>query len=138
MSTPCVYKWRHCLPEIMLRNVRWYCRYALSYRDLAQMMAQRGISVDRSTINRGVLRSAAEIDKRIRPHLGSTNDSWRVDQTYIKVKGAWKYLYRAVDSNGNTIEFILSAKGDALLSTTVLPKNFESSSSPNTKGDRCC
>jgi transposase-like protein len=62
-------------------NVRWYCRYALSYRDLEEMM-ERGIEVDHSTINRWVLKYATELDKRIRPHLRSTNDSWRVDETY--------------------------------------------------------
>jgi IS6 family transposase len=75
-------------------------------------MQERGVEVDHSTINRWVLRYAPELDKRIRPHLKPTNDSWRVDETYIKVKGAWKYLYRAVDSQGNTLDFLLSAKRD--------------------------
>jgi transposase-like protein len=113
MSTPSLFKWRHFLPEIILLNVRWYCRYALSYRDLEEMMAERGIEVDHSTINRWVLKYAPELDKRIRPQLRSTNDSWRVDETYIKVKGQWKYLYRAVDSQGKTMDFLLSAKRDA-------------------------
>ena len=113
MSTPSLFKWRHFLPEIILLNVRWYCRYALSYRDLEEMMAERGIKVDHSTINRWVLKYAPELDKRIRPHLKQTNDSWRVDETYIKVKGQWKYLYRAVDSQGNTLDFLLCAKRDA-------------------------
>jgi len=69
--------------------------------------------VDHSTINRWVQAYAPELDKRIRPHLRPTNDSWRVDETYIKVKGQWKYLYRAVDSKGNTLDFLLSAKRDA-------------------------
>jgi transposase-like protein len=77
------------------------------------MMAQRGIEVDHSTINRWVLKYAPELDKRIRPYLRPTNESWRVDETYIKVKGQWKYLYRAVDSLGNTLDFLLSAKRDA-------------------------
>lgn len=75
-------------------------------------MRERGIEVDHSTLNRWVLKYAPELDKRIRPHLQSTNDSWRVDETYIKVKGVWKYLYRAVDSAGNTLDFMLSAKRD--------------------------
>ncbi len=71
------------------------------------------MGVDHSTINRWVLRYAPELDKRIRPRLKPTNDSWSTDETYIKVKGVWKYLYRAVDSAGNTLDFMLSAKRDA-------------------------
>jgi len=122
MSTASVFKWRHFLPEIILLNVRWYCRYALSYRDLEEMMAERGIEVDHSTINRWVLKYAPELDKRIRPHLNSTNDSWRVDETYIQSKGAWKYLYRAVDSMGNTLDFMLSAKRDGVAAARFFRK----------------
>ena len=74
------------------------------------MMVERGLKVDHSTIGRGVLAYSAQIDKRTRPYLKPTNDSWKVDETYIKVKGEWKYLYRAVDSEGNTLDFMLSAK----------------------------
>ncbi len=73
-------------------------------------MQERGIEVDHSTINRWVLQYAPELDKRIRPHLKPTNDSWRVDETYIKIKGVWKYLYRAVDSEGSTLDFMLRNK----------------------------
>jgi transposase-like protein len=76
------------------------------------MMAERGVEVDHSTIHRWVLSYAPELDQRLRPHLNETNDSWRVDETYIEVKGVWKYLYRAVDSMGNTLDFMLSAKRD--------------------------
>ncbi|WP_242043250.1 IS6 family transposase [Leptolyngbya sp. FACHB-671] len=100
------------MPEIILLNVRWYCRYSLSFRNLEEMMAERGVEVDHSTINRWVLKYAPELDKRIRPHLKLTNVSWRTDETYIKIKGLWKYLYRAVDSEGNTLDFMPSAKRD--------------------------
>lgn len=75
-------------------------------------MAERGIEVDHSTLNRWVLKYAPELDNRIRPHLKRTNDSWRLDETYIQVKGEWKYLYRAVDTSGNTLDFMLNAKRD--------------------------
>jgi IS6 family transposase len=110
MTTDSLFKWRHFLPDIILLNVRWYYRYALSYRNLEDMMAERGVAMDHSTINRWVLRFAPEIDKRIRPFLNPTTDSWRVDETYIEVRGEWKYLYRAADSAGNTLDFMLSAK----------------------------
>ena len=113
MAAQSLFKWRHFLPEIILLNVRWYCRYALSYRDLEEMMQERGVAVDHSTINRWVLKYAPKLDKCLCPHLKLTNDSWRVDETYIEVKGVWKYLYRAVDSASNTLDFILSAKRDS-------------------------
>jgi len=112
MVSHSLFKWRHFLPEIILLNVRWYCRYPLSYRNLEEMRAERGVEVDHGVINRWVLKFAPELGKRLRPHLGLTNDSWRVDETYIEVKGEWKYLYRAVDSAGNTLDFMLSAKRD--------------------------
>ena len=127
MSTPSLFKWRHFLPEIILLNLRWYCRYALSYRDLEEMMAERGIELDHSTINRWVLKYASELDKRVRPYLKQSNDSWRVDETYIKVKGQWKYLYRAVDSEGNTLDFLLSAKRDAAAAERFLRKTLRAS-----------
>ena len=106
------FKWRHFRQEIILLNIRWYLRYPLSYRNLEEMMLERGLSVDHSTIGRWVLAYAPEIDERTRRHLKLTNDSWKVDETYIKVNGDWKYLYRAVDSEGNTLDFMLSAKRD--------------------------
>ena len=106
------FKWRHYEGEIILLNVRWYLKYPLSYRNLEEMMAERGIKVDHTTIMRWVHQYSPEIEKKIRRHLRPTNDSWRVDETYIKVKGEWKYLYRAVDSDGDTIDFMLSTKRD--------------------------
>jgi transposase-like protein len=106
------FKWRHYEPEIILLCVRWYLRYQLSYRDLEEMMQERGLSVDHTTIFRWVQRYAPEINKRVRPHLKLAGASYRVDETYIKVGKSCKYLYRAVDSAGNTIEFMLSAKRD--------------------------
>jgi transposase-like protein len=84
------------------------------------MMLERGLPVDHTTIYRWVQHYAPELEKRGPPHLKATNDSWRVDETYVKMKKAWMYLYRAVDSQGNTLEFLLSPTRDASLSQTLL------------------
>jgi len=104
------FKWKHFVGEIILLNVRWYLKYPLSYRNLKEMMIEGGTQVDHSTMMRWVYQYSSEIEKKIRRNLRPTNDSWRVDETYIKIKVKWKYFYRAVDSNGNTIDFMLSAK----------------------------
>ncbi len=106
------FKWRHFEPTIILLCVRWYCRYQLSYRDIEELMRERGLEVDHSTVFRWVQRYAPEINKRIRQHLKMSGTSYRIDETYIKVGMQCKYLYRAVDKQGNTIEFMLSAKRD--------------------------
>ena len=108
MKNPSPFKWHHFEAEIMLLCVRWYLRYSLSYRALEEMMLERGLRVDHTAIYRWVQCYAPELEKRCRPHLKATTDSWRVDETYIKIKGTWTYLYRAVDSEGNTLEFLLS------------------------------
>jgi transposase-like protein len=106
------FKWRHFQADIILLCVRWYLRYSLSYRDLEEIMQERGLSVDHTTIYRWVQHYAPELEKRCRPHLKATSDSWRVDETYIKVKKQWLYLYRAVDSEGNTLDFFFSPTRD--------------------------
>lgn len=122
MSHPKLFKYRHFEPEIILLCLRWYLRYSLSYRDLEEMMAERGLSVDHTTIYRWVQHFAPILEKCCRAKLRPVNDSWRVDETYIKVKGAWMYLYRAVDSDGNTIEFMLSPTRDAFSAKRFLRK----------------
>ena len=104
------FKGRHFRGEIVLWAVRWYCRYPISYRDLEAMMTERGVAVDHSTIYRWVQRFAPEMEKRLRRQWRRPQSrSWRVDETYIKVRGKWAYLYRAVDKLGNTIDFYPSA-----------------------------
>jgi IS6 family transposase len=95
--------------EIIVCGVRWSLRYALSYRDVEELLRERGVTVDHTTVLRWVQRYAPELDKRCRRHLTTTNDSYRVDETYIKIKKQWYYLYRAVDSEGQTIDFRLRA-----------------------------
>jgi transposase-like protein len=107
------FKGRQFTAEVILWAVRWYLMFPISYRDLELMLLDRGVAVDHTTIFRWIQAYAAELEKRIRPHLRMSNGSWRVDETYIKVKGRWTYLYRAVDKCGQTIDFLLSARRDA-------------------------
>ena len=90
-----------------------FLRFSLSYRDVEELLAERGLHADHVTVWRWVQRYAPVMERRLRSRLRPTNDSWRVDETYIRVKGKWVYLYRAVDSSGATIDFLLSAKRDA-------------------------
>jgi IS6 family transposase len=103
-----IFKRRRFPVEIILLCVRWYRKYGISYRDLAEMMQERGVEVDPSTIFRWVQRYAPEIEKRVRQYQGPRSGSWRVDETYMRVGGGWKYLFRAVDKHGQLIDFMLS------------------------------
>jgi IS6 family transposase len=117
------FKWRQFEGEIILWAVRWYCRYGISYRDLKQMMGERGVLVDHSTIYRWVQRYAPEVEKRLRwQWRRPQSTSWRVDETYVKVRGNWSYLYRALDKHGNTIDFYLSPTRNAKAEKRFLGK----------------
>jgi transposase-like protein len=107
------FKGRQFAAEVILWAVRWYLMFPISYRDLELMLRDRGLAVDHTTVFRWIQAYAPELEQRIRPHLRLSNGSWRVDETYIRVKGRWTYLYRAVDSRGQTIDFLLSARRDA-------------------------
>ncbi len=120
------FKWKHFGGKIILLNVRWYLKYPLSYRNLKGIMIERGIQVDHSTIMRWVHQYSPEIEKKIRRHLRLINYSWKVDETYIKIKGKWKYLYRVVDSNGNTIDFMLSSKRNRIAAKRFFKKVLSS------------
>jgi len=109
---PELFRGRHFQDEIIILCVRWYLRYSLSYRDLEEMMAERGLTVDHVTVWRWVQRYAPILDQRLRRERRHPNRSWRVDETYVRVAGNWVYLYRAVDSTGDTIEFMLSPNRD--------------------------
>jgi transposase, IS6 family len=117
-----VFKRRRFPVEIMLLCVRWYCKYAISYRDIGEMMQERGIDVDHTTIFRWVQRYAPEIEKRVRCYQGPRSDSWRVDETYVRVGGKWKYLWRAIDKHGRLIDFMLSDRRNAKAAYRFLGK----------------
>ena len=113
-NRPPVFRGRHFQDELIVLCVRWYLRYSLSYRDLEELMAERSLKVDHSTIARWVVRYAPILNERMRRHLRRPNRSWRVDETYVRVAGKWTYLYRALDSEGNTIDFMLSPCRDRI------------------------
>jgi transposase, IS6 family len=121
-----LFKGRHFEAEMIVLCVRWYLRFGLSFRDLEEMMAERNLNVDHVTIWRWVQRYAPELNRRCRPELRPTNRSWRVDETYIRVAGKWTYLYRAVDSSGDTIDFLLSPQRDAPAAKRFIQKALRS------------
>lgn len=117
-----MFKRRRFPIAIILVCVRWYCKYGISYRDMAEMMQERGVEVDPSTVMRWVHRYAPELEKRVRACQGYGWTSWRVDETYIKVGGKWKYLFRAVDKHGVLIDFKLWYRRNAHAAHRFLAK----------------
>jgi putative transposase len=105
-------KGRHFEKGIILWGIRWYVAYPISYRQLEEMMGERGVTVDYSTLNRWVIKYAPEVEKQFRRHQRPVGRSWRMDETYVKIKGRWAYLYRAVDKEGLTIDFLLTPNRD--------------------------
>ena len=101
---------RHFPKDIILTAIRWYLRYRLSYRDIEELMAERGLNVNHSTLNRWVVKYAPLLAAKAQHHKRKVGISWRLDETDIRVRGSWKYLCRAVDKNGDTIDFLLTAK----------------------------
>lgn len=118
------FKCKHATSEIILWLVTWYSRYALSYRDLKEMAAERNLILDHTTIYRWVQEYAPEIKKRIKPHLKNSSGSWKLDETYLKIKGKWHYLYRAIDKQGNTLDWMLSSKRNKQAAKKFLKKLF--------------
>ena len=98
--------------DVILVCIRWYAAYPLSYRQLEEMREERGVFVDHSSINHWAIRFLPLLEKVFRQHKLPVGGSWRIDETCIKIKGSWKYLYRAVDKEGNTVDFLLTTRGD--------------------------
>ncbi len=118
-------------PEIIMLFVYMKCRFSLSYRDLEEMASIRGAVIDHATLQRWLIRFAPLIDKEVRKRKKPIGSSWRMDETYIKINGKWVYLYRAVDSCGNTIEFLLRKYRDAVAAKAFFRKAFKSNGTPD-------
>ena len=116
--------------DVILVCIRWYAAYPLSYRHLEEMMQERGVFVDHSSINRWAIRFLPLLEKVFRKHKLTVSGSWRMDETYIKVKSVWKYLYRAVDKEGKTVDFLLTAKRDKAAALRFFEKAMKASGAP--------
>jgi transposase-like protein len=100
-------------PDVIMLAVRWYLRFGLSYRDVEELLAERGVEVDHVTIYRWVLRFTPLLAEAARPCRHAVGDRWQVDETYVKVAGQWRYVYRAIDQFGQVIDVLISARRDA-------------------------
>jgi IS6 family transposase len=130
IARPAIFKWRQTEPGLILCAVRWYLRYSLSLRDVEELLEERGLNVDHTTVWRWVQDYGPELEQRLRRHLKPTNKSWRLDETRVRVKGRRCYLYRAIDSRGATIDFLLSALRDADAAERLFRKALRDRSHP--------
>jgi transposase-like protein len=126
-----MFKGRHFDRPMILLCVRWYLAYGLSLRDLKEMMAERGISIDHSTIHRWVVHFSPMLLKRFNRRKRSVGSKWHMDETYVKVRGQWVYLYRAIDSVGDTIEFLFSERRDLPAAKRFLRKALQHHGRPD-------
>src|SRR5450830_1720922 len=117
--------------DVILVWIRWYAAYPLSYRHLEEMMQERGVFVDHSSINRWSIRFLHALEKVFRKHKRPVGVIWRMYETYIKVKGIWKYLYRAVDKEVKTVDFLLTAKRDKAAAKRFIDKAMHANDVPN-------
>ena len=124
------FKGSHVEHATILWGVRWYLAYPISYRHLEEMMQERGVAVDHSPLNRWVVTFAPELETAFRRRQRSVGTSWRMDEIYVRVKGEWKYLYRAVDKAGLTIDFLLTPMRDRAAAETFLRKAIRSQGLP--------
>ena len=121
---------RHFPKDVILTTIRWYLRYNLSYRDIEELIAERGVDLGHSTLNRSVIWYTPGLVTNAQKHKRRGGVSWRFDETYIKVRGQWKYLYRAVDKDGDTIDFLLAAKRDTKAALRFLRQAISNNGTP--------
>src|SRR5918996_5312931 len=126
------FKGAHFPPEVILMGVRWYLAYPLSTRHVEELMEERGVEVDHSTINRWVIKYNPQLEEAFHRRKRPVRLSWRMDETYIKVKGQWYYLYRAVDKHGQTIDFLLTEHRDTEAALRFLEKAIRRNGVPET------
>jgi transposase-like protein len=127
-----VLKRLHYPLHVILLCVRWYAAYSLSLRNLDEMMAERGFAVDHSSVHRWVIKLVQLFEKAFRRHKRPVGKSWRMDETYVKVRGQWKYLYRAVDKAGNTVDFLLRAHRGKAAARRYFEKAIDRNGAPET------
>jgi transposase-like protein len=128
--SPSLFRGRHFDRVIIILSVRWYISYKLSYRDLVEMLAERGVILSHTTILRWVQYYVPEFEKRWRRYARPVGTSWRVDETYIRVHGRWTYLYRAVDQRGLTVDFLLSEHRDIAAARRFFRRAIERHGAP--------
>ncbi len=116
--------------DVILHAVFFYVRYAVSYRDLEEILAECGVTVDHATLNRWVVKYSPDIALNAQSRKRPTSRSWRMDETYVKIRGKWVYLYRAVDKVGNTLDFMLSERRNTKAATMFFAKALEANGVP--------
>ncbi len=124
------FKGGHFPPQVILMGVRWYLAYPLSTRHVEELMEERGVNVDHSTVNRWVIKYSPQLEEEFHRRKRPVWVSWRLDETYIRVKGKWVYLYRAVDKLGQTIDFLLTEKRDQKAAKRFLNKAISRNGTP--------
>ncbi len=125
------FKGRHFQQSMILQSVCWYLAYSLSYRDIEELMQERGFSLDHSTINRWVLHYSPQLEAAFRRKKKRVGNRWRMDEPYIKSKGQWKYYYRVIDKQGNTIDFLLTATRDTKAALRFLKRAIKENGKPS-------
>ena len=129
-DAPALFTGRHFDRLLIIQSVRWYITYKLSYRDVCELMAERGITLVHTTVMRWVQHYVPVFEKRFKKYARPTGSTWRVDETYIRVKGKWTYLYRAVDKQGRTVDFLLSEKRDKAAAKRFFMKAIGNNQAP--------